>query len=580
MKKTILMLLTLTLLLSIVLTVNAEPDSLLLQQVKVNMPQITVALQGSDFDAKEISATLGGEKLAFDGVETYDPAKHSTCVYVLLDVSISMRNSGQADLVKKNILEIFDSLGENDRLVLYTFGDTVDKLLNGEEDEETVQKIIEEIEFTHNNTLLYKALDEVYRDAINKSKNYTRTYAIAFSDGRDDQKGNVNYEEIKNKYINHSLPIYAMCVSNKGGADEEQFSAIARSSGGAYFNLKEGNSLENLQNCLNNVSILTFHAATNIADGNTKKLVVYVGQLSTEGHDIPILNSIPDTEAPKILNAEYDLNENRILLTFSETVRQQEPGHISFIINDENKKTIKPSDYLLDDNDQSSIELVLSEPLYNGSYTVEVSGIVDCSQEKNAVSNIGHFTVSGASDAPDEESTSLEEPEQNEGKNDQSNLWVLVAAIAAVLIVAIVVVVVILCTRRKTEQREENRNPQYDVYEHHADSDRARHHIIPSASMRLILQIRTGGVAEQRIETSISSSLIVGRSSICDLFIDDAKLSRQHFAIERSEGDLFVTDLNSKNGTFLNGIRVKSKQKLGSGDKITVGLSEIYVRMA
>ena len=71
--------------------------------------------------------------------------------------------------------------------------------------------------------------------------------------------------------------------------------------------------------------------------------------------------------------------------------------------------------------------------------------------------------------------------------------------------------------------------------------------------------------------------MIVGRSSVCEIFIDDAKLSRQHFALENLNRELYISDLNSKNGTFVNGVRVDSRRKVMNHDRILAGLSEITV---
>ena len=61
------------------------------------------------------------------------------------------------------------------------------------------------------------------------------------------------------------------------------------------------------------------------------------------------------------------------------------------------------------------------------------------------------------------------------------------------------------------------------------------------------------------------------------MYIDDPKLSRQHFALEVKDGVVLIADLHSANGTFVNGARVKDKQKLQSGYTITAGLSTIKV---
>lgn len=64
----------------------------------------------------------------------------------------------------------------------------------------------------------------------------------------------------------------------------------------------------------------------------------------------------------------------------------------------------------------------------------------------------------------------------------------------------------------------------------------------------------------------------LGRSSANELcYPEDAGLSRQHLALERDGDSWTVRDLNSKNGTFLNGIRITDAHKLGPDDRVTAG---------
>ena len=63
----------------------------------------------------------------------------------------------------------------------------------------------------------------------------------------------------------------------------------------------------------------------------------------------------------------------------------------------------------------------------------------------------------------------------------------------------------------------------------------------------------------------------VGRARSCDVFLPDQWLSRQHAEIRRKSGDYFVADLESKNGTLLNGERVGEERRLRHGDVISLG---------
>lgn len=62
----------------------------------------------------------------------------------------------------------------------------------------------------------------------------------------------------------------------------------------------------------------------------------------------------------------------------------------------------------------------------------------------------------------------------------------------------------------------------------------------------------------------------IGRQEGCDIHIDNLGVSRVHARLLKAEQGYFVEDMNSSNGTFVNGQRV-SRQALGPGDQITIG---------
>jgi pSer/pThr/pTyr-binding forkhead associated (FHA) protein len=71
---------------------------------------------------------------------------------------------------------------------------------------------------------------------------------------------------------------------------------------------------------------------------------------------------------------------------------------------------------------------------------------------------------------------------------------------------------------------------------------------------------------------------IVGRSSDADVPLADPEASRQHAAFQVAGGALYVTDLGSRNGTFLNGKRLASEGiELKVGDHVDVGNTRIEI---
>jgi pSer/pThr/pTyr-binding forkhead associated (FHA) protein len=70
---------------------------------------------------------------------------------------------------------------------------------------------------------------------------------------------------------------------------------------------------------------------------------------------------------------------------------------------------------------------------------------------------------------------------------------------------------------------------------------------------------------------------LLGRSSDVSIHLDDQFVSRRHCELDELNDVPVIRDLDSKNGTFVNGLQV-DQTHLSQGDRITVGLTSIWVR--
>jgi len=70
---------------------------------------------------------------------------------------------------------------------------------------------------------------------------------------------------------------------------------------------------------------------------------------------------------------------------------------------------------------------------------------------------------------------------------------------------------------------------------------------------------------------NIDTALIIGRSSECDLQMNDNFLSSRHARIASDSGELSIEDLGSTNGTYVNQQLVKGRVHLERGDIVQVG---------
>lgn len=81
-----------------------------------------------------------------------------------------------------------------------------------------------------------------------------------------------------------------------------------------------------------------------------------------------------------------------------------------------------------------------------------------------------------------------------------------------------------------------------------------------------------GGSPSARVDSPPNgkSEFIIGRDPSCDRQIDNIKVSRKHCRIFKKGNTWLLEDLNSSNGTFLNGLKVTNSEILPT-DIITVG---------
>ncbi|HEY4220555.1 MAG TPA: FHA domain-containing protein, partial [Myxococcota bacterium] len=72
-------------------------------------------------------------------------------------------------------------------------------------------------------------------------------------------------------------------------------------------------------------------------------------------------------------------------------------------------------------------------------------------------------------------------------------------------------------------------------------------------------------------------SMTIGRDPQCDLHLDNRALSRRHAQIEKRGAAIWVRDLNSQNGTYVNGNRIAEPLALNGGDIVEVGRYHVRI---
>jgi pSer/pThr/pTyr-binding forkhead associated (FHA) protein len=84
------------------------------------------------------------------------------------------------------------------------------------------------------------------------------------------------------------------------------------------------------------------------------------------------------------------------------------------------------------------------------------------------------------------------------------------------------------------------------------------------------LVIRSGGGRAGESFPVEEDRMSIGRSPDAAIFLDDVTVSRNHALVVRRKDGLFIDDLGSLNGTYVNRRRIES-HKLADGDEIQIG---------
>ncbi len=87
------------------------------------------------------------------------------------------------------------------------------------------------------------------------------------------------------------------------------------------------------------------------------------------------------------------------------------------------------------------------------------------------------------------------------------------------------------------------------------------------------------GPQKGRVIAVDGTLFIMGRRDDCDVTVVDQSVSGEHARLEHETGTWTLTDLNSSNGSFLNGIKLGDPVTVDSGDRIKLGNSEFTFKV-
>lgn len=537
-----------------------QSKTLSIEQIYIEKPQIVVYGQGLITDkAEDTEAYLGSEKLQLLDKKKFKDAGEGVYYYLLLDVSNSMPDA-YFKQIKKAILNFESTLGTGEHLVLYTFGQEVKQVLGENHDKAETERVLSGIKNTDTKTLLFEAISRAANDSQQAADTTgKRKVIMVISDGEDFATGKTMSEEALQNLKEKGIPAYSFGIEATARENLNNFGEFSRRSGGTLnvFNDIQANEvLINFRDMVLNSDELIFAAASNQVSNKIETFALnIIPQNQKITRDVMVTRWVKDTQPPQIVKAEK-LSDYQIEIVFSEDVRGLDSAS-NYSIHKGNKNiSISVAGK---SNDHAAI-LTVSEQLKPGDYEIICSGITDTSMEENPVSN----TITFHADAPKLLVQVL--------NGLKEWFW-----IPLVIVMSLFIILIFIVYRKVKKSKGVLYTEQGLVM---ASETEIHKHITMDEKQgkEFELSVSLNGNKAKTLSLSMEDSFIVGRSKISNLYFDDSRMSKQHFAIEWDGESMFVTDLNTTNGTQVNNLPITTRRKLEKEDVISAGSTDFRIR--
>ena len=520
---------------------------------------------GKDEVKAKISDT--GVSLTVKSSDIFSDTDRGIYYHVLLDISTSIR-ADQFDAMKKSILALKKKIRKKDRLSVITFGKEVKEAADGNSSYGELSKVLSKIK-QEKGTHLYEGINTI-TEQVNaqkdkeikkkvKAENSMRNIGIILTDWQEikDAGGITSQEESLKSLQETGTPLYGFCLKTAKDTLQDDMGAFLRKTGGSFQIFNEGKKdtqLTDLNKERLKDNVLLIHSSSNKTYDEEKVLELEAGEETVKKEHLYLNRAQSDSKKPTITSVKQKGKDAKtIVVTFSEDVLSADnKNNYSILRGGKHTYTVSEATYT-SDNEKYQAKLVLNDKLVKGKYTVETHNIVDNTNEENPLDTSWSGELDG----------------EGAFKAFYTSLGKFWAIILAVIVFAVLLGIYLYIRKHRGIMVVQDKMVLGDKMEQkkHIKSD----------------QSTTKNAADEKeMAVQINGSIIIGRASFCDIYFDDLKMSGQHFALLVQNGGIFLSDLNSTNGTFVDGKPVEAGPEVtvpvANGSTIEAGSVTFVIR--
>ena len=527
--------LCISILLSILFPVctNAAENSAFIEAAVIDQTKVTLLC--SDIVAEEeekienVTISLGGQSMAVISLETAEQNRYPVTYYCLVDVSGSMKESQMAQ-AKAVLQKVLEGMQDGDNMVIGTLGNQTD-MSGFLSDKTQIADAIQALAPGREDTNLYAGIVESIGQLQTQELVNPRKCLLILSDGRDDQKTGITKEEAENAIEESSIPVFTIAT------------------------LKESPSADSLEDA---------------------KLLGSFARLSTGGrHYVPVVEDITGEE----IGADIYGHLNQGINVTIDTSEVDSFGEKDILL----LRAIYTS--------ENGIVLEDTLELYAEDVALLRKALEEAQESKEEAEANQKTEASDESELAEEieDSSETSGEAQTSGRGD-SLVWILMAS--GILLAAMVL---LLVAKKKKKAKEAKKIVKEDSSAQEAaeavDAGKnvlqeavrefEEEAVIPEGAYELKLYAIGYKHLKLRIVLEPGKDFTIGRNDKADIVLnpDDVKLSSVHCKVRWENEKLYVRDMNSTNGTFVNGIPIRTLGRVAvhEGETIRMGSYEYRI---
>lgn len=535
-----------------------------LEAVNENTPDFSVYVypeDGAVYSAQDISIVYGEGRVTTKSYEPFEQSQSGISYYILVDKSASI-SKATFEATKQALLQFASSMSAEDTLTLVTFGDAVETVCREESAGEVLTNAIQGLNNGDQNTLLFEAMKQTAEMTKTAKEQTKRKVGIVITDAEDFSQNNSTQKEALDALLKTGLPMYAMTPTDNVTSNDTAVNSMGefvRSSGGTlsyYKNEEASNVILGLQDLFYQAFEVKAETESNKVDYELKTLRVQFKD-SVQTMQACFDTYQEDSNPPKV-KVKKKKNKNILTVTFNEKVLNADvAGNYEVKLNE--KKII--SDYTVTysytKKHKYRAVLKFSDDLRNGEYTISYKNITDDSMEKNPIKKKSKVTV-------------------KDGKLNLGWLGSFFPVILCIVFIGAAGVAVYVMYRNIKKRNVLVTVEDQVVLKRQTEK---KHHVSVEEQTDVPGKMVTLEVegAQKPIQVEVKKSIMVGRSDICDVYLDDVQMSRQHFVLYEEGNGYAIEDLQTTNGTYLNGKKIIGKEILKKGDQVQAGKMKITI---